>query len=86
MICFRFHRFRHFTASILDDLGTPIGIIQRILGHTNRKTTEGYLHSIGVSDNTIRKWKSYYEKQFNGSKKSHTDSHTAELTNKKSFQ
>ena len=125
---FRFHPFRHFTASILDDLGTPIGIIQRILGHTNRKTTEGYLHSIGeaernamrnlekidlyssnqvidldkpvykhkeywhrkvkrpgyevlcqeilnlgyvgtgkkygVSDNAIRKWKQYYEKQF----------------------
>ena len=49
---FRFHSFRHFTASILDDIGTPIGVIQRILGHTNRKTTEGYLHSIGEAERT----------------------------------
>ena len=47
---FSFHPFRHFTASILDDLGTPIGVIQRILGHSNRKTTEGYLHSIGEAE------------------------------------
>jgi hypothetical protein len=47
---FRFHPFRHFTASILDDLGIPIGTIQRILGHENRKTTEGYLHSIGEAE------------------------------------
>jgi len=47
---FRFHPFRHFTASILDDLGVPIGVIQRILGHQNRKTTEGYLHSIGEAE------------------------------------
>lgn len=47
---FRFHPFRHFTASILDDLGIPIGTIQRILGYENRKTTEGYLHSIGEAE------------------------------------
>jgi len=47
---FRFHSFRHFTASILDDIGTPIGVIQRILGHSNRRTTEGYLHSIGEAE------------------------------------
>ena len=47
---FRFHPFRRFTASILDDLGVPIGTIQRILGHENRKTTEGYLHSIGEAE------------------------------------
>jgi hypothetical protein len=47
---FRFHPFRHLTASILDDLGVPIGVIQRILGHENRSTTEGYLHSIGEAE------------------------------------
>lgn len=47
---FRYHPFRHFTASILDDLGTPIGVIQRVLGHQNRKTTEGYLHSLGEAE------------------------------------
>lgn len=38
------------TASILDDLGVPIGAIQRILGHQNRQTTEIYLHSIGEAE------------------------------------
>ncbi len=47
---FRFHPFRHFTASLLDDMGVPIGVIQRILGHENRKTTEIYLHSVGESE------------------------------------
>jgi integrase len=47
---FRFHPFRHLTASILDDLGTPIGVIQRILGHQNRRTTEIYLHSVGEAE------------------------------------
>jgi integrase len=47
---FRFHPLRHFTASILDDLNVPIGVIQRILGHENRKTTEGYLHSVGDAE------------------------------------
>ena len=47
---FRFHPFRHLTASILDDIGVPIGVIQRILGHENRRTTEGYLHSVGEAE------------------------------------
>lgn len=47
---FRFHAFRHLTASILDDLGVPIGVIQRILGHQNRRTTEIYLHSVGEAE------------------------------------
>jgi len=47
---FRYHALRHLTASILDDLGVPIGVIQRILGHKNRSTTEIYLHSIGESE------------------------------------
>lgn len=47
---FRYHALRHLTASILDDLGVPIGVIQRILGHRNRRTTEIYLHSIGEAE------------------------------------
>ncbi|MFO7560255.1 MAG: tyrosine-type recombinase/integrase [Desulfobacterales bacterium] len=47
---FRYHALRHLTASILDDLGIPIGVIQRILGHRNRRTTEIYLHSVGESE------------------------------------
>ena len=47
---FRFHALRHLTASMLDDLGTPIGLIQRILGHQNRRTTEIYLHTVGEAE------------------------------------
>ena len=47
---FRYHPFRYLTASILDDLGVPLGVIQRILGHENRKTTEGYLQSVGEAE------------------------------------
>ena len=31
----------------MDGNNVPIGAIQRILGHENRRTTEIYLHSIG---------------------------------------
>lgn len=47
---FRFHAFRHFGASLMDRALTPIGAIQRILGHENRTTTEIYLHSIGTAE------------------------------------
>jgi integrase len=46
---FSFHPIRHLTASLLDDLGVTMGVIQKILGHKNRRTTEIYLHSIGDS-------------------------------------
>ena len=44
---FRFHALRHAGASIMDRGSVPIGTIQKILGHENRRTTEIYLHSIG---------------------------------------
>jgi integrase len=47
---FRYHAFRHFGASTLDNANVNIGSIQRILGHENRTTTEIYLHSIGEAE------------------------------------
>jgi len=48
---FRFHALRHAGASLMDSINVPIGAIQKILGHENRKTTEIYLHSFtGVSE------------------------------------
>ena len=52
---FRFHPFRHLTASILEDLEVPIGVIQRILGHQNRRITEIYLHSVGEAEREAMK-------------------------------
>lgn len=67
---FRFHPLRHSGASIMDCNNVPIGAIQRILGHENRKTTEIYLHSIGdLERNAITTFERAREK-------SHTDSHT----------
>ena len=42
---FRFHPLRHAGASFMESIGIPIAHIQDILGHENRKTTEGYIHS-----------------------------------------
>jgi len=67
---FRFHALRHSGASVMDNNNVPIGAIQRILGHENRKTTEIYMHSIGqVERDAI----AIFERV---SKKSHTESHT----------
>ena len=67
---FRFHPIRHSGASIMDGNNVPIGAIQRILGHENRKTTEIYLHSIGDLE---RDAMNVFE---HAREKSHTDSHT----------
>ncbi len=67
---FRFHPMRHSGASIMDGNNVPMGAIQRILGHENRKTTEIYLHSIGdLERNAMDAFERAREK-------SHTDSHT----------
>ena len=47
---FRFHPIRHSGASIMDANGIPLGAIQRVLGHENRRTTEIYLQSMGDSE------------------------------------
>ena len=47
---FNFHALRHSGASLLASLGSPLGSIQRILGHESRRTTEIYLQSIGESE------------------------------------
>lgn len=44
---FRFHPLRHAGASFMESIGIPVSHIQELLGHENRKTTEGYIHSIG---------------------------------------
>ncbi len=67
---FRFHALRHAGASLMEGANVPIGSIQRILGHEQRKTTETYLHSLGESE---RQALELYE-QARGI--SHTDSHT----------
>lgn len=70
---FRFHPIRHSGASIMDGNNVPLGAIQRILGHENRKTTELYLHSIGdLERDAINTFERVREK-----------SHTAETQKKK---
>jgi integrase len=67
---FRFHPIRHSGVFIMDGNNVPIGDIQRILGHENRKTTEIYLHSIGDLE---RQAMVAFERARG---KSQTDSHT----------
>ena len=70
---FRFHGLRHSGASVMEKNNVPIGSIQRILGHSSRRTTEIYLHSVGEAE---REAIAALERATN-SEKSHTDSHTA---------
>jgi len=67
---FQFHALRHSGASVMENNNVPIGSIQRILGHANRKTTEIYVHSLGQAE---REAMDVYER---ASRFSHTDSHT----------
>ena len=68
---FRFHALRHCGASLLDQSNVPIGLIQKILGHENRTTTEIYLHTIGNAERDAISFLDKHSKE-----KSHTDSHT----------
>ena len=43
---FRFHALRHSGATQLAALNVAVRDIQEVLGHSNMKTTEGYLHSM----------------------------------------
>jgi len=61
----------------MDGNNVPMGAIQRILGHENRKTTAIYLHSIGDLE---RQAIAVFERS---REKSHTDSHTEGLPKKK---
>ncbi len=67
---FRFHPLRHSGASVMDNNNVPIGVIQSILGHENRATTEVYLHRIGQAE---RDAMAVYER---ARRNSHTESHT----------
>jgi len=68
---FRYHAIRHAGASLMDSINTPIGTIQKILGHENRKTTEIYLHSFNATER-----QAIHDYEAAREKKSHTDSHT----------
>jgi hypothetical protein len=61
----------------MDGNNVPLGAIQRILGHENRRTTEIYLHSIGDQE---RDAMAIFEQ---AREKSHTDSHTGSDPKKK---
>jgi site-specific recombinase XerC len=41
---------QHSGASLMERNNSPIGAIQKILGHENRRTTEIYLHSIDIAE------------------------------------
>jgi len=43
---FGFHAIRHLSASILDDAGYPITVIQTLLRHKSAATTARYLHKL----------------------------------------
>jgi len=72
---FRFHALRHSGASTLDEANVPTGVIQRLLGHESRETTEIYLHALRDTDRSA-------VAVFDGKvipfprHNSHTDSHT----------
>lgn len=47
---FRYHPLRHQGASVMDHVGTPLGSVQRVLGHADRRTTQHYVHGVDVAE------------------------------------
>jgi integrase len=45
---FGFHAIRHFSASLMYDMGEPTSSIQFTLRHQSAKTTDIYLRSLGT--------------------------------------
>jgi len=43
---FNTHSIRHLSASVLDQNAAPLDFLQRLLGHEQRTTTEGYIHRL----------------------------------------
>ncbi len=41
-----FHALRHTSATLLIALGTPLNVVQAILGHTTARMTLRYLHAL----------------------------------------
>jgi len=65
---FRYHALRHAGASLMENCNISIGVIQKVLGHESRTTTEIYLHNLGGIE---REAMAIYEH----ARQSHTESH-----------
>ncbi len=50
---FRFHTIRQHGATVMGVNNDPNGTITIILGHTNRKTTESYMHRINDAEREV---------------------------------
>jgi len=48
------HAFRHFNGSIMDEIGVPMKVRQKRLGHANAETTLGiYTHAVDETDRQV---------------------------------
>lgn len=48
------HAFRHTFATLMADEGTPINIIQQLLGHKSIKATQGYINPYYVRNRNLK--------------------------------
>lgn len=49
------HAFRHASATTMDQLGTPVAVRMRRLGHADAQTTMGYTHSVDADERALAK-------------------------------